>query len=182
MAKKIKKFQGRKLTLSVRRRPGCSHQGLMNVDGQVFACALGRSGVVSVKREGDGGTPRGRFRLLWGYGRHSIAQMRKNRLPLHPITLENGWCDAVGDRNYNRPVSLPYPASHEVMQREDRLYDVVIVMDYNITRRMSRGGSAIFFHIAKEGFSPTEGCVAVSPLVMERLLKRLNRYSTIAVL
>lgn len=137
-------------------------------------CALGRSGMVSVKREGDGGTPIGTFRLLYGYFRADRGALPSSRLPMSPIGGHDGWCDAVGDRNYNRPVQLPYPESHERMRRDDRLYDVVIVMDHNITSRMSLGGSAIFFHIAKPDYPPTEGCVAISPADMRWLLPRIG--------
>jgi len=182
MVQKRKKDQGQRLTLTVRRRPGSPQQGIMRVAGRVFYCALGRSGVVNVKREGDGGTPRGSFRLLFVYRRGFLPRIRPGKLPSQAITAEDGWCDAVGDRNYNRPVRLPYPASHETMLRNDRLYDVVVVMDHNVTQRMKRGGSAIFFHIARPDYSPTEGCVAISPEAMGWILPRLGSDSRIVVL
>ncbi|EFL88116.1 L,D-transpeptidase [Ahrensia sp. R2A130] len=160
--------------LYVKTRPGCSQQGLLRAGNRVLPCALGRSGIVSAKREGDGGTPIGEFRLMHGYFRADRGHTPQTLLPMSPIEPTDGWCDAVGDRNYNCPVQLPYPASHELMMRDDRLYDVVIVMDYNITRRMSRGGSAIFFHIAKPGYPPTEGCVAISPADMAWLLPQIG--------
>jgi L,D-peptidoglycan transpeptidase YkuD (ErfK/YbiS/YcfS/YnhG family) len=72
-----------------------------------------------------------------------------------------GWCDAPGDRNYNRPVSLPYPASHEAMWRSDGLYDVVVTLSHNTRPRVAGGGSAVFFHLASDSLSPTAGCIAV---------------------
>ena len=103
-------------------------------------------------------------------------------LPLRTIRPNDGWCDAVGDGQYNRPVSLPYHASAETMVREDRLYDAVLVLDYNITQRVQNRGSAIFFHIAKLGYEPTEGCIAVSPADMGRLLPYLHRGRVIRVM
>ncbi len=160
-------------TLRVTVRPGNKQQGFLHAGGRTFACALGRSGLVSVKREGDGGTPVGRFRLLRAMVRADQTAVQ-TALPRTFIGPDDGWCDAVGDRNYNRPVALPYPTSHEVLMRRDRLYDVVIVLDHNITSRMSRGGSAIFFHIAKPGYPPTEGCVAISPRDMAWVAARVD--------
>lgn len=98
-----------------------------------------------------------------------------------PVDASLGWCDAPSDRNYNRAVALPYPASHERMQRADRVYDVCLVLDYNIRPRRRGAGSAIFFHVAKPGLLPTEGCVAVSPNVMARLLPRLSARTVLRV-
>lgn len=146
-----------------------------------FPCALGRGGVKTVKREGDGATPLGAMRLLHGFFRPGRMPAMSSPLSFRPIRASDGWCDAPADRNYNRPVRLPYPASSETMRRKDRLYDCVIVLDCNIRPRRRGMGSAIFFHIAKEGFLPTEGCVAVSPRVMARLLPHLSKRTVLVV-
>ena len=170
----------------VRPRPGRPSQGILQWAGQAFPCALGRGGIRAVKRESDGATPLGSMRLLHGYFRAGptrplSAATLSSPLPFRAIRAEDGWCDAPGDRNYNRKVTLPYPASSETMRRADRLYDCVIVLDYNIRPRRRGMGSAIFFHIAREGFAPTEGCVAVSARVMARLLPHLSRRTVLVV-
>ena len=91
-------------------------------------------------------------------------------LPMQPISPALGWCEVPDDRNYNRPVRMPYRASHERMMRDDRLYDACLVLDWNIRPRKRGRGSAIFFHLARPGFKPTEGCVAVSVQTMRLLL------------
>ncbi len=160
--------------LIVRQRPGKPAQGLLTWRGRTFPCALGRGGIRAIKREGDGATPLGRMRLLYGWFRSGTLETRRSGLALRRIAPADGWCDAAGDRNYNRPVTLPYPASCETMMRKDRLYDCCIVLDYNIAPRRRGMGSAIFFHIARPGFLPTEGCVAVEPQVMKLLLPHLS--------
>lgn len=167
--------------LVVRARPGKPTQGLLNWNGTVFRCALGRGGIKAIKREGDGATPLGPMALQYGWFRNDKLLSRRTRLPLRQIAMEDGWCDAPGDRNYNRPVALPYPASCESMTRKDRLYDCCIVLDYNIRPRRRGMGSAIFFHIAKDGFLPTEGCVAVEPKVMARMLPHLSPRAVMVV-
>ncbi|HHZ08155.1 MAG TPA: hypothetical protein GX405_05175 [Rhizobiales bacterium] len=171
----------RRLLIVVRARPGVPTQGLVNVAGTVFRCALGRGGITAAKREGDGGTPLARMALLGGYVR-GRAFSRATRLPLSTIGPTLGWCEVPGDRNYNRPVRLPYAVSHERMLRDDGLYDACIVLDWNIRPRRRGRGSAIFFHLARPGYTPTQGCVAVSRRTMARLLPMLSRRAELWVM
>ncbi|WP_246730393.1 L,D-transpeptidase family protein [Nitratireductor mangrovi] len=165
----------------VRARPGRPTQGILALGQRTFACALGRAGITSLKREGDGATPRGPLRVLWGYFRPDRGPVPANALQWRRTSPEQGWCDASGDRNYNRPVALPYPASHEKMRREDHLYDIVIVLDWNMRPAARNRGSAIFLHLARPGYLPTEGCIAVSRATMMRLLPCLRRGTPIRV-
>ena len=96
----------------------------------------------------------------------------RTALPVTAIGRADGWCDAPEDRNYNRFVRHPYPASAERMWREDRLYDIVVVLDHNRVPRVRRGGSAIFLHLARSAFAPTEGCVAFREADLRRLLEK----------
>ncbi len=165
----------------VRKRPGHTTQGLLSVGGRTFVCALGSGGISSNKREGDGATPLGAMRLVSAYYRPDHVRARAASLPMTPLDAQSGWCDAPDDRNYNCPVTLPYPASHETMKRKDGLYDVVIVLDYNLRPRLKGRGSAIFFHMAKPGLTPTEGCVALPPKVLLRLLPKLSPATVLTV-
>src|SRR5690606_41551184 len=92
-----------------------------------------------------------------------------------------GWCDRADDRNDTRPVRIPYGASHERMMRDDRLYDTCLVLDWNVSARRRGRGSAIFFHLARPEFTPTEGCVAVSARTMARLLPHLAAGTVVKV-
>lgn len=133
-------------------------------------CALGRGGVRADKREGDGATPVGNFPL------HRVLY-RPDRLPrpatgllTQPIEPDQGWCDDPAHPAYNRPVRLPFAASHERLWREDGLYDVLVVIGHNDDPVVAGAGSAIFLHVAKRDFGPTEGCVALAPADLLRLL------------
>lgn len=167
--------------LVVRAKPGDPTKGFLVADGAVFPCALGRGGISSNKREGDGATPLARMRILSGYYRGDHVAVRPTRLKLTPIRADLGWCEVPGDRNYNRPVPIPYGASHETMRRADRLYDYCLVLDWNISPRRRGRGSAIFFHLAQPGFTPTQGCVAVTAKVMQRLLPLLTDRTVLEV-
>lgn len=144
-------------------------------------CALGRSGLRAIKREGDGATPLGRFRLLRAQYRADRISRPRAAVPLQPLRRDDGWCDAAGDRNYNRAVRHPYPASAEAMWRSDGLYDVVVVLDYNIRPRKQGCGSAIFLHCARDGYAPTEGCVAVKRADLQRILARTSRRISLVI-
>ena len=165
----------------VRPAPLDQRRGLLCVAGRVIRCALGRGGIKTIKREGDGATPLGSMRLMHAFVRRDRMRPLFSGLSLKPIGEDDGWCDAPADRNYNRPVSLPYKSSHERMRREDHLYDVVIVLDANIRPRKRGMGSAIFFHLARPGYLPTEGCVAISRRDLEWLLPRLSPKTVLTV-
>ncbi|WP_291749486.1 L,D-transpeptidase family protein [Bauldia sp.] len=145
-------------------------RGMLVAGGLTVPCALGRGGIATRKREGDGVTPAGRFALLSVFFRPDRLRRPVTLLPVAPIRPDSGWCDDPADRRYNRPVRLPYPASHEELWRRDHLYDLVVVLDYNFLHPRRGAGSAIFFHLAAPGFRPTAGCVAVTEQAMQRIL------------
>lgn len=158
------------------RRRGWLQAGALRIP-----CALGRAGIGAAKREGDGRTPRGTFpiRRLWWRAEHGPRPV--TALPVRMIRESDGWCDAPGDRNYNRPVRLPYPASCERMAREDELYDLVLELGWNDHPRRQGAGSAIFLHIARPGFLPTEGCVALRKSDLRKLLPLIGPETRIAI-
>ena len=166
--------------IRVRAVVGDRCRGQLLVGPQVIACALGSGGIVGDKREGDGGSPRGRFRLRGGAYRPDHLRARpRTAIPLRATRAEDGWCDDVCDRRYNRPVRLPAAEERrefgaEAMWRADALYDVVIDLDYNRAPIRRGRGSAIFLHIARPGYRPTEGCVALARADLLRLLRRLG--------
>ncbi len=168
--------------IDVRPRPGHKSQGQLIAGPIVLRCALGKGGIITRKREGDGGTPLGPMRLLYGFKRPDKQVKSTPLLHLNPLKKNDGWCEVGNDRNYNRKVRIPYNASHETMWRNDDLYDICIVLDWNIRPRRRSGGSAIFFHLARPGYTPTEGCIALSRADMNRLLPHLSDKTVIRVL
>jgi len=103
-------------------------------------------------------------------------------LPVHALRPGDGWCDASGDRNYNRLVSLPYPASAERMWRDDALYDIVVVLDHNTRPRLRGKGSAVFLHLVREDYAPTEGCIALKSHDLRLLLEACGPNAAITIL
>jgi L,D-peptidoglycan transpeptidase YkuD (ErfK/YbiS/YcfS/YnhG family) len=146
-----------------------------------IACALGPAGITRLKREGDRATPAGRFEILWGYHRPDRKRPPAGGIPLLPMRRDCGWCEQPESPNYNRPVRLPAPDCTDRMWRADSLYDLAFVLDHNFTRRAKGRGSAIFFHLARPGLTPTAGCVAISAADMRKLAPRLGRRVTMAI-
>jgi L,D-peptidoglycan transpeptidase YkuD (ErfK/YbiS/YcfS/YnhG family) len=157
-------------------------RGTLTFAGLRFPCALGRAGCLARKREGDGATPIGQWRVRAVLYRPDRMRRPPTSLPVRAIRRHDGWCDASADRNYNRPVRLPYRASAERLWREDELYDVVVVLTYNERPRVRGRGSAIFMHVARPGYAPTEGCIALARGHLLRLLERLPARAAIGVL
>lgn len=166
----------------VRAAPRDQRRAVLQAGHLTIPAALGRSGRTSRKREGDGATPIAAMPLLHAYRRADRLIPPPSLLPLRPTRSDMLWCDASADPNYNRPVRAPFKPSHERLKREDELYDICVVMDWNIRMRKRGCGSAIFFHIARPGFTPTEGCVAISSRDMRRLLPHLDRKTVLQVL
>jgi L,D-peptidoglycan transpeptidase YkuD (ErfK/YbiS/YcfS/YnhG family) len=174
----VKKTTGHKLSwLSVTALPsfgGISRIGRIKADQINIPCAIGTGGFKAAKREGDGATPLGTYRLLHGYFRKDRLPRPLLALPLRATRPDDGWCDDPQSPAYNHPLKLPAKAGHEKMWREDQLYDLVIVLDYNIFPRHKTRGSAIFMHCARLDLAPTAGCIALRPADMRRLLPRLG--------
>lgn len=156
-------------------------RGWLAAGGVAIPCALGRSGIARRKREGDGVTPRAVMPLRRVWYRPDRGPRPVTGLSVRAIRPGDGWCDAPADRNYNRRVDLPYPASHELMWREDALYDLVVELGWNDDPPRAGLGSAIFMHVARAGFRPTEGCIALREGDLRRLLRRIGQNTLMIV-
>lgn len=158
--------------------------GMLRFKGETFVCALGRSGVIAAeaKREGDGATPIGTWPLRRVYYRADRISKPDTALPVIALDPEDGWCDDPTHPDYNRPVRFPFDASAEHLWRDDHLYDVIVVLGHNDDPPVPPKGSAIFFHLAKDDYAPTEGCVAVHLEHMLTVLKAVSRETSLTIL
>ncbi len=155
----------------MRRAPGRQkHRAIISSGATNWPCVIGINRLATRKREGDSATPAGRIAVLDGHIRAERNSIAPGSRCLQPIAAASGWCDAPDHACYNRLVRLPFPASHEKLLREDRLYDVFFVLDWNFRRRTRYRGSAIFLHLASPGFNPTQGCLAIDRKLMRRLI------------
>ena len=161
--------------MTLRSMSASSTNGRLSISNRVFSCQLGLSGRTASKREGDGATPIGKWPVIDIYYRADRVARPKTLLPINALRPEHGWCDDPMDRNYNRPVILPYPASTESLWRADHAYDLIVVLDYNLARRSMHRGSAIFMHLAHDDQRPTAGCLAFGEKDLRTILRSLKR-------
>lgn len=146
---------------------------------RLIPCAIGRGGISTDKREGDGATPAGRHRIMGGYYRPD--RMRAPAVWAVPILPRDLWSDDVADPAYNHLVRAPHAYSHECMRRADPLYDMVLITDWNWPCVTPHNGSAIFLHVWRKPHHPTEGCVAFSKPNLLWIIKRLTPNSHLVV-
>jgi L,D-peptidoglycan transpeptidase YkuD (ErfK/YbiS/YcfS/YnhG family) len=157
--------------------------GTLRWPGHEARCSLGRGGVRDTKnkQEGDGATPLGHWPMRQVFYRSDRLAIPQTGLPVVALTPRMGWCDDPAHSLYNRQVDLPFPASHEKLWRDDHIYDLIVVLGYNDAPVVPGRGSAIFLHLARPDFSPTEGCVACSQPDLLDLLKAAKPGDELAI-
>jgi L,D-peptidoglycan transpeptidase YkuD (ErfK/YbiS/YcfS/YnhG family) len=160
---------------------GKTHEARLHIGHSTIRATLGRSGVSFLKREGDGATPAGRFRIMHGFFRSDRHTRFPSQLPLLVMRATDGWCDDPTSALYNRQVPVGHRSHHESLWRSDEIYDVVLTTSHNLRPRVCGAGSAIFFHLARKDYSATQGCIAIAPADMRRLLPRLAKNTVIEI-
>lgn len=129
-----------------------------------FRCAIGRSGMIDAakKREGDGASPIGVWRLKQVFYRPDRLNEPETDLPVRALGQQMGWCDAPDDPNYNQLITRPYAASHEALWRDDHVYDIIVELAHNDAPVVPYLGSAVFLHVARPDYKATQGCAALA--------------------
>jgi len=167
--------------IHVTSRPGRRARGWLKAGGKTLPVALGRGGIRADKREGDGGTPAGRFHPVRVWWRADRLPPPRTLLPLRRIRPEDAWCEDGGDRRYNRPFRRSANEPGDRLCRSDGLYDVVVELDHNTRPRVAGRGSAVFIHVARDGFAPTAGCITLTRKDLLRLLPAISRHTRIII-
>jgi L,D-peptidoglycan transpeptidase YkuD (ErfK/YbiS/YcfS/YnhG family) len=156
--------------IQVRTRPGSRMRGVLLAGFRAIPVVLGRSGIRANKFEGDGATPRGRFRLVRLWWRADRHPRPSTALPSRRITPDLAWCEDTTDRRYNQPFRKSANDPGDRLWRKDHLYDFIIEIDHNTRPRVAGRGSAVFVHLARPNRGPTAGCVALGGRELRRLL------------
>lgn len=156
---------------------------MLTAGGGCYRCAIGRGGLVAadIKREGDGATPLGDWRVRGVLLRPDRVALPALRLPWRWLRPDDGWSDDPHDPAYNQPVSHPHSFSAERLWRDDHAYDIIVVLNHNSQPVVPGGGSAIFWHLAQPDWRPTEGCIAVECAAMLALLPQLTPQTVLAI-
>ena len=149
--------------------------GYLEYKNLKFKCALGKAGIGKKKREGDNVTPTGTFKIVKIYYRSDRVKKISSKLRLIEITKNMGWCDDPNSENYNKLINLPSKYSHEKLFKKNNIYNVIVVLNYNMKPVIKNKGSAIFIHIAKNNYQPTQGCIALKKNDLLKLLSKISR-------
>ena len=143
-------------------------------------CAIGKKGIGIKKKEGDLITPTGQFKIKYIlYRKERVKILTKLKKII--IKKNMGWCDDPKSNHYNKLVKLPFAYRHEKLFRKDNIYDIILVLNYNISPVKKNKGSAIFIHVAKKNFKKTEGCVAIRKPKLIKLVKEINSNTKVKI-
>jgi L,D-peptidoglycan transpeptidase YkuD (ErfK/YbiS/YcfS/YnhG family) len=170
--------------IRIHARPGRRTQGWLFSGPKALRpspVALGRAGIKALKREGDGGTPGGRFHPVRLWWRPDRLPRPRSLLPMRRIGRNDAWCEDPSDRRYNRPFRRSANEPGDRLCRDDALYDLIVEIDHNTRPRIAGRGSAVFIHVARDGFGPTAGCVGLRRNELLQLLRFLSPKTQIMV-
>ncbi len=160
-------------------KDGNSTRGILKFKGGQYPCALGPAGIQATKTEGDGVTPAGVFLLRRVFYRPDREAEPKTGLSVRTLSPTDGWCDDPTHKHYNKLIALPFSPSHEELWRADSVYDLIVEIGYNDDPPVPGKGSAIFMHVAKPDYSPTQGCVALSNPDLQKILQECDPHTRI---
>ena len=144
-------------------------------------CAIGKSGIISSKKEGDLATPKGTFELGTFYYRKDNNKPLKCKIKKKIIKKKMGWCDDSRSKKYNKEISFPFKYGAEKLYRKDKIYDLFINIKYNFSPVIKEKGSAIFLHITDGKYKPTKGCVAIAKKDFLKILPLINNKTKISI-
>jgi|TARA_B110000211_G_scaffold194375_1_gene222496 L,D-peptidoglycan transpeptidase YkuD (ErfK/YbiS/YcfS/YnhG family) len=137
-------------------------------------CAVGKRGISSKKKEGDNKTPKGSFKIKYVFYRKDRIKKLKTKIKKIIIRKKMGWCDDPKSLLYNKLIKLPYKFGAEKLYLKKKIYDIILVLNYNTRDIVKNAGSAIFIHLATNNYKPTKGCIAISQKDMLLLLENLS--------
>ena len=155
--------------------------GYLKYNNLKFRCALGKAGVESRKQEGDNVTPKGTFKIVKIYYRSDRIKKISSRFRPIKITKNMGWCDDPNSKNYNQLIKLPTKYGHEKLHKKNNVYDLIVVLNYNMNPIIKNKGSAIFIHVAKKKYKKTAGCIALKKIHLLNLIKKIEKNTKVII-
>jgi L,D-peptidoglycan transpeptidase YkuD (ErfK/YbiS/YcfS/YnhG family) len=155
--------------------------GYLQYKNLKFRCALGKAGIKKKEKEGDNVTPKGIFKITSMYYRPDRIKNIITAIKKIKIKKNMGWCDDPDSHFYNQQISLPTKFNHEKLYRNDNLYDLVLVLNYNTNPIIKNKGSAIFIHIAKKNYKKTKGCIALKKKHLIELISKIKKNTQIKI-
>ena len=153
----------------------------LTLDNYKAKCALGKRGIGYKRKEGDLITPKGTYKVKYILYRKDRVKKIQTKIKKIAIRKDMGWCDDPKSRDYNKLIKLPYAYNYEKIFRKENNYDIILILNYNMNPVIKNKGSAIFIHIAKKNYKKTEGCIALKKAHLLKIIKRINKNTTIKI-
>ena len=144
-------------------------------------CSIGKRGIGYKKKEGDLITPKGRYRIKYILYRKDKVKRILTKIKKIIIKKNMAWCDDPNSKRYNKLIKLPSSFSYEKLYRNDNVYDIILVLNYNMKPIIKHKGSAIFIHVSKSNYKKTEGCVALKKTHLLKILKQLKKNTLVKI-
>ena len=155
--------------------------GYLKYKNFTFRCALGKYGISEKKKEGDKITPKGIYKIVNIYYRQDRIKKISSKLKLIEIKKNMGWCDDPKSKKYNKLIKLPTQFNHEKLYRKDNIYDLILVLNYNMRPIIKNKGSAIFIHVANKNYKPTQGCISLKKQDLTKILSLLTKKTKVLI-
>jgi L,D-peptidoglycan transpeptidase YkuD (ErfK/YbiS/YcfS/YnhG family) len=155
--------------------------GYLKYKNHKFKCALGKAGIGNKKIEGDNITPKGIYKIVDIYYREDRIKKISSKFKLIKLTKKMGWCDDSKSKNYNQLISLPSRYRYEKLYRTDNIYDLILVLNYNLKPIIKNKGSAIFIHISRKDYKPTRGCIGLTKKNLIELVQSIKKEEKIKI-
>ena len=143
-------------------------------------CSIGKRGIGLKRKEGDLITPEGKYKIKFILYRKDRVKIQ-SKIKKIVIKKEMGWCDDPNSKQYNKLIKLPSVYNYEKLYKKENVYDIIIVLNYNMNPTVKNKGSAIFIHVAKKNYKKTEGCVAVKKAHLLKITKNLRRNTKVMI-
>ena len=157
------------------------NQKYLTFNNYKVKCAIGKKGIKDKKKEGDLITPRGKYKVKYILYRKDRVKKIQSKIRIIEIKKNMGWCDDPRSRNYNKLINLPSNYRHEKLFKKENIYDIVLVLNYNMRPVQKNKGSAIFIHVSKKNFKKTEGCVAIQKMYLLKVVKEIKKNTKIMI-
>ena len=144
-------------------------------------CAIGKRGIGIKRKEGDLITPKCKYKIKYILYRKDRIRKIQSKIKRIAITKSMGWCDDPRSRDYNKLIKLPTNYKYEKLYRKENVYDLILVLNFNMRPIVKKKGSAIFIHIARKNYKKTEGCVAINKISLLRVIKKLKNNTKVLI-
>jgi L,D-peptidoglycan transpeptidase YkuD (ErfK/YbiS/YcfS/YnhG family) len=155
--------------------------GYLKYKNLKFRCALGKGGIKKKIKEGDDITPKGIFSITRIFYRQDKIKKIITKVKKIKIKKNMGWCDDSQSPFYNKQVKLPNRFGYEKLYREDNLYDIILILNYNTKPVIKNKGSAIFVHVGNKFYKKTRGCVALKKDHLIKLISQIKKNTKIKI-